>query len=161
VPGIYEGRNALIKTNVGEASIYGFDFRADYNFWSDVVFYTTISYVKGDDITTGGNLPEIPATNGNIGFKFGLFEFLNADIYSTIYTTQNDVAEGEITTPGYSVLNLLLNTIPINFSSISFRIYSGVENIFDKEYRNHLSTTRGSITIEPGRNIFFKLAVDF
>jgi len=161
VPGIYEGRNALIKTNVGEASIYGFDFRADYNFWSDVVFYTTISYVKGDDITTGGNLPEIPATNGNIGFKFGLFEFLNADIYSIIYTTQNDVAEGEITTPGYSVLNLLLNTIPINFSSISFRIYSGVENIFDKEYRNHLSTTRGSITIEPGRNIFFKLAVDF
>jgi outer membrane receptor protein involved in Fe transport len=36
-----------------------------------------------------------------------------------------------------------------------------VENIFDKAYRNHLSTTRGSITIEPGRNIFLKLAVDF
>jgi len=161
VPGIYEGRNAFIKTNIGEARIYGFDFRTDYNFWSDVVFYTTISYVKGDDISTDGNLPEIPAPNGNIGFKFSLFDYLNTDIYSSIFLAQNDVAEGEITTPGYTTFNLLLNTISINFSSISFRVFSGIENIFDTEYRNHLSTTRGTITIEPGRNIFVKLAVEF
>jgi hemoglobin/transferrin/lactoferrin receptor protein len=161
VPGTYEGRNAFIKTNIGEARIYGFDFRTDYNFWRDYIFYTTISYVKGDDLTTDGNLPEIPAPNGNIGVKLGLFEYLNADIYTTIFAEQNDVAKGEITTPGYTVFNILLNTIPIKFSSISFRIYSGVENIFDNAYRNHLSTTRGSIIIEPGRNIFLKLAVDF
>ncbi len=161
MPGVFEGRNAFIKTNIGEARIYGFDFRIDYNFWSDYIFYTTISYVKGDDLTTGGNLPEIPAPNGNIGFKLGLFEYLNADIYASMFAEQNSAAEGEITTPGYVVFNFLLNTIPINFSSISFRIYSGVENIFDTTYRNHLSTTRGSITIEPGRNIFVKLAVDF
>ena len=161
VPGTYDGRNALIKTNIGEARIYGFDFRTDYNFLKDFIFYTTISYVKGDDLTTDGNLPEIPATNGNIGFKFGLLEYLNTEIYASIFTEQNNVAEGEFTTPGYVVFNFLLNTIPIKFSNISFRIYSGVENLFDKAYRNHLSTTRGSITIEPGRNIFLKLAVDF
>jgi hemoglobin/transferrin/lactoferrin receptor protein len=161
VPGVFEGRNAFIKTNIGEARIYGFDFRTDYNFWRDYIFYITISYVKGDDLTTNGNLPEIPALNGNIGFKFGLFEYLNADIYTSIFAKQNDVAEGEITTPGYAVFNLLLNTIPIKLSTISFRIYSGMENVFDKSYRNHLSTTRGSITIEPGRNIFLKLAVEF
>jgi outer membrane receptor protein involved in Fe transport len=161
VPGIYEGRNAFIKTNIGEARIYGFDFRMDYNFWSDVVFYTTISYVKGDDLSTDGNLPEIPAPNGNIGFKFGLFDYLNTDIYSSIFLAQNDVAEGEITTPGYTTFNMLLNTTSIKFSSISFRVFSGIENIFDTAYRNHLSTTRGTITIEPGRNIFVKLAVEF
>jgi hemoglobin/transferrin/lactoferrin receptor protein len=161
VPGIFEGRNAFIKTNIGEARIYGFDFSADYNFWREYIFYTTASYVKGDDITANGNLPGIPAPNGNIGFIFGLFEYLNADIYSSIYAEQNDVAEGEITTPGYVVFNILLNTVPIKFSNISFRVYSGVENIFDKGYRNHLSTTRGSLTIEPGRNIFLKLAIDF
>jgi len=161
VPGTFEGRNAFIKTNIGEARIYGFDFRTDYNFWKDFIFYTTISYVKGDDLTTDSNLPEIPAPNGNIGFKFILFEYMNADIYSTIFAPQNDVAEGEITAPGYSILNFLLNTASIKFLSVSFRIYSGVENIFDKAYRNHLSTTRGSITIEPGRNLFLKLAVEF
>lgn len=161
VPGTFEGRNALIKTNIGEARIYGFDFSADYNFWRDYIFYTTASYVKGDDITADGNLPEIPPLNGRIGLKFGFLDYLQTDISSTIFAEQNDVAEGEITTPGYAVFNFLLNTTPIKFSSLSFRVYSGVENIFDKAYRNHLSTTRGSITIEPGRNIFLKLAVDF
>ncbi|MCW8806454.1 MAG: TonB-dependent receptor, partial [Ignavibacteriaceae bacterium] len=161
VPGTFEGRNTFIKTNIGEARIYGFDFRTDYNFWSDYIFYTTISYVKGDDLTTDGNLPEIPAPNGNIGLKFGLFEYMNAEIYTSVLAEQNDVAEGEITTPGYVVFNFLLNTNLIKLSTISFRIYSGIENIFDKSYRNHLSTTRGSITIEPGRNIFLKLAVEF
>ena len=161
VPGTYEGRNALIKTNIGEARIYGFDFGADYNFWKDYIFYTTASYVKGDDLTADGSLPEIPPLNGRIGFKLSFLEYLRADVSSTIFAEQNDVAEGEISTPGYAVFNFLLNTIPIKFSNISFRVYSGVENIFDKGYRNHLSTTRGSITIEPGRNIFLKLAVDF
>jgi len=161
VPGTFEGRNALIKTNIGEARIYGFDFSADYNFWRNYIFYTTASYVKGDDITADGNLPEIPPLNGRVGFKFRFLDYLQTDISSTLFAEQNDVAEGELSTPGYAVFNLLLNTVPIKFSSISFRVYSGVENIFDKGYRNHLSTTRGSITIEPGRNIFLKLAVDF
>ncbi|HSW54379.1 MAG TPA: TonB-dependent receptor [Ignavibacteriaceae bacterium] len=161
VPGTYEGRNALIKTNIGEARIYGFDFSADYNFWRDYIFYTTASYVKGDDITADGNLPEIPPLNGRVGFKFGFLNYFQTDISSTLFAEQNNVAEDELTTPGYAVFNLLLNTVPIIFSNFSFRIYSGVENIFDKGYRNHLSTTRGSITIEPGRNIFLKLAVDF
>ncbi len=86
VPGIFEGRNALIKTNIGEARIYGFDFRIDYNFWRDYIFYTTISYVKGDDLTTGGNLPEIPPLNGKIGFKFGLFEYLTCRCFIHRYS---------------------------------------------------------------------------
>jgi hemoglobin/transferrin/lactoferrin receptor protein len=161
VPGTYEGRNALIKTNIGEARIYGFDLSADYNFWQDYILYATASYVKGDDITANGNLPEIPPLNGRLGFKLSFLEYLQADVSSSIFVEKNDVAEGEITTPGYAVFNLLLNTVPIKLSNISFRIYSGVENIFDKAYRNHLSTTRGSITIEPGRNIFLKLVLDF
>jgi len=161
VPGTYEGRNALIKTNIGEARIFGFDFGADYNFWRDYIFYTTASYVKGDDITADGNLPEIPPLNGRIGFKFEFLDYLQTDISTSLFAEQNNVAEGELTSPGYAVFNLLLNTVPIKFSSINFRVYSGVENIFDKAYRNHLSTTRGSITIEPGRNIFLKLAVEF
>jgi outer membrane receptor protein involved in Fe transport len=160
VPGTYEGRNALIKTNIGEARIYGFDLSIDYNFYRNYIFYTTASYVKGDDITADGNLPEIPPLNVRVGIKFEFLDYLQTDISSTLFAEQNDVAEGESTTPGYAVFNLLLNTTTIKLSNFSFRIYSGVENLFDKAYRNHLSTTRGSITIEPGRNIFVKLAVE-
>lgn len=161
VPGTFESRNAFIKTNIGNARIYGFDFRFDYNFWRDFILYTTASYIKGEDLTANGNLPEIPPLNGRVGFKFGLLDYLQTDISSTIFAEQNDVAFGEISTAGYAIFNLLLNTSSIKISTISFRLYSGIENIFDKSYRNHLSTTRGRITIEPGRNIFLKLAFDF
>ncbi len=63
-----------------------------------------------------------------VGFKFGFLNYLQTDISSTLFAEQNDVAEGEATTPGYAVFNLLLNTTPIIFNNFSFRIYSGVEN---------------------------------
>ena len=69
VPGTFEGRNAFIKTNIGQSRLYGFDLSLDYNFFNDFVFYTTASYVKGDDITSNGNLPEIPPLNGILGFQ--------------------------------------------------------------------------------------------
>ncbi|MDH7605791.1 MAG: TonB-dependent receptor, partial [Melioribacter sp.] len=161
MPGKFEGRNAFIKTNIGEARIYGFDFNADYNFYHNHILYATASYVKGDDITANSNLPAIPPLNGIIGIKIDLFEKLQADFSSTIFTAQNKVAANEMTTPGYAVFNLSLNTYTLKFSSLKLRVYAGVENIFNKNYRNHLSTTRGSITIEPGRNFFINLIADF
>lgn len=158
IPGKFEGRNAFIKTNIGEARLYGFDLGTDYNFYNDYVFHVSVAYVKGDDITAGGNLPEISPLNGNIGIKFGLLEKLEVDLSSTIFAAQNKVAAGEMTTPGYAVFNFQFNTKPINFSSFNMQIFAGVENIFDKNYRDHLSTTRGSITVEPGRNFFIKLS---
>ena len=160
-PGTYEGRPAFIKTNIGEARLYGFDLRTDYNFYEDFVAYFVASYVKGDDITSGGNLPQVPPLNGTLGVRFGLFQYFEADLSSTIFAAQNDIAEGEITTPGYAVFNVLLNTKTINLSSINFRVFAGIDNIFDKNYRNHLSTTRGSITVEPGRNFYIKLLTNF
>ena len=137
------------------------DLRADYNFYSDYVFYTTASYIKGDDITSGGHLPEISPLNGNIGIRFNLFDEIGADISSTIFARQAKVAAGELETPGYAVFNLSLNTKNIQLASANFRIFAGVENIFDKEYRNHLSTTRGLIVVEPGRNFYIKFVADF
>ena len=161
IPGTFEGRNAFIKTNIGEARIYGFDFNADYNFYHNHIFYATASYVKGDDITANSNLPAIPPLNGIIGIKLDLFEKLQADFSSTIFAAQNKVAANEMTTPGYAVFNLSLNTYTLKLSSLKLRVYTGIENIFNKNYRNHLSTTRGSITIEPGRNFFINLIADF
>jgi hemoglobin/transferrin/lactoferrin receptor protein len=161
VPGTFGGRNAFIKTNIGEARIYGFDFQADYNFYNDCIVYTNASYVKGDDLTVDGNLPQIPPLNGDIGIKFNLFGKLQSDFSATIFAAQNSVAANEMKTPGYAVFNLLINIRTIKLSSLDVRLYAGIENILDKNYRNHLSTTRGEIDIEPGRNFFVNLVADF
>ena len=161
LPSTFEGRNAFIKTNIGEARLYGFDLRSDINLYNNINMYTTVAYVKGDDLSANGNLPSIPPLNGNIGINFSLSEILNADISSTFFAEQNKTAAGEIRTPGYLYFNIYLNSTAVKFNGFNFRIYTGIENIFNREYRNHLSTTRGSITVEPGRNLFIKLTADF
>ncbi len=161
VPGIFDGRNAYIKTNINRARMYGFDFHVEYNFYYTSIFYATASYVKGDDITAKGNLPEIPPLNGNIGIKFELPEKIHADFSSIIFAAQNMTAAGEITTPGYAYFNFFVSSGQIYLDPIDLSITAGIENIFNKAYRNHLSTTRGFITLEPGRNFLIKLITKF
>ena len=157
IPGTFEGRNAYIKTNIGSARLYGFDFHTDYNFYNNFVFHFTASYVKGDDLTANGNLPAISPLNGNFGIKFNLFEYLETDLSATVFTAQNKVATGEKTTPGYAYLNLFCSMASFKFGGIDLQVSGGIENIFNKEYRDHLSTSRGFNRSEPGRNLFVKL----
>jgi outer membrane receptor protein involved in Fe transport len=56
---------------------------------------------------------------------------------------------------------LALNSDTFNSSGLDLKISAGMENILNKNYRNHLSTARGSITAEPGRNIYLKLTLNF
>jgi outer membrane receptor protein involved in Fe transport len=161
LPGKFDGRDARIKTNIGEARLYGFDLRSEYNFYSDYVAYVNLAYVKGDDLTAKSDLPQIPPLNGIIGYKMGLFDLVQIDVNSTVFAEQNKVAAGELKTPGYAIFNFYINTEPISFYNIKLRLFAGVENIFDKAYRDHLSSTRGLIKLEPGRNIFLKVAFDF
>ncbi|MFA6978731.1 MAG: TonB-dependent receptor [Ignavibacteriaceae bacterium] len=157
IPGTFEGKNAFVKTNIGEAQLYGFDLHSEYNFLNDYIFHFTASYVKGDDITAKSNLPGIPPLNGNAGIKFTLLNYLVADFSSTIFAQQNKIATGEMKTPGYVYFNLSCTSTYIEFGLIEAQAAGGIENIFNKDYRNHLSTGRGFIKSEPGRNIFLKL----
>jgi hemoglobin/transferrin/lactoferrin receptor protein len=86
---------------------------------------------------------------------------MQAEIFSVIFAEQNETAEGEMKTPGYAVFNAALNSNIFNLSGLGLKISAGTENIFNKSYRNHLSTARGNITIEPGRNIYFKLTLNW
>jgi outer membrane receptor protein involved in Fe transport len=159
--GTFEGRNALIKTNIGKARLYGFDFGTEFNFMSEWVLYAVLSYVRGEDTEKNEYLPQIPPLNGRFGFKAPVLNYFYFDISSILFARQNKIAPGEIETPGYATFDLYLNTIPINYSFIDLQFYAGIENIMDKSYRNHLATNRGFILSEPGRNFFVKVKVGF
>lgn len=156
-PGTYEGRIAQIKTNIGKARLYGFDFLFNYNYYEDWLGYLTAAYVKGDDLSDEKNLPQIPPLNGTVGLRTSLTKNLSTEFSSTFYAAQKDIADGEINTPGYVIYNLTVHLKNLEFSSVRLQVFTGVENIFDTSYRNHLSTARGGITVEPGRNIYVRL----
>ncbi|MCJ7555179.1 MAG: TonB-dependent receptor, partial [Ignavibacteriaceae bacterium] len=156
-PGMFEERLAQIKTNIGEARLYGFDLMVNYNFYKDWLIYSTASFVKGDDLSEDTNLPQIPPLNGTLGLKMSLVNDIETELSSTIYAAQNDIAVGEIAASGYAIFNLSVNVKNIEFAPAHLQLFAGVDNIFNKSYRSHLSTTRGGMTIEPGRNFYIKL----
>lgn len=149
------------KANVGKARLYGYDFGFEYNFWSTLVTYGSVSYVIGEDLLNNANLPQITPLNGRFGLRFPVYNYLNADISSTLFAKQTNLAAGETATPGYAVLDFHLNTNEINWNYFHFRLFGGVENILNKSYREFLSTNRGIIKSEPGRDFFLKLQVNW
>jgi hemoglobin/transferrin/lactoferrin receptor protein len=152
---------ALINSNVDETILYGVDMKLDLHLMQNLVFHSTLSYVRGRDIRNDQNLPLIPPFNGIAGLKYHFPGSLTVDIFSEWAARQNKTAEGETATPGYALLSLRTYTAPVNLNFARVRFTAGVENIFDKAYQNHLSTNRGAIQIEPGRNFYIKMQLHF
>jgi len=149
------------KANVGKARLYGFDEGFEYNFWSTLVTYCSISYVRGQDLLNNASLPQITPLNSTLGLRFPIYKYLNADVSSTLFAKQTNPGIGETATPGYAVFDFHLNTNEINWNYFHFRLFGGVENILNKSYKEFLSTNRGIVKSEPGRDFFLKLQVNW
>lgn len=149
------------KSNVGKARLYGYDLGFEYNFWENLVSYGNISYVRGENLLNHTNLQQIVPLNGRIGLRFPVLTYLYTDLSSTFFAKQNNNSPGEIATPGYAVFDFYLSTSEINIKYFSFKLYSGIENLFDKSYKQYLSTNRGFIKDEPGRNFFLKFQINW
>lgn len=161
-PGTYDNKPAYIKTNVGKAILYGYDFDFTYNFYKSYVVYGSLSYVRGKDTENELDLPQMPPLNGRLGLRGLVTNYVMFDVSSSLYNGQDKVAPGEVPTPGYATFNIGLSSTQLDlYKYLKLQLFAGVENLLDKSYRDHLSTNRGSVTIEPGRNFYFKVGVDF
>jgi len=49
----------------------------------------------------------------------------------------------------------------INIGATRLKLFGGIDNITDRSYTNHLSTNRGGISVEPGRNIYLRMNFSF
>lgn len=161
MPGTYEGRQALIKQNVGSSTIAGFDANAEYNFAGPLTFKGGVSFVTGEDNENQRPLPQIAPLNLRLGISCLLPAGLRMFFGSTIYDRQDRVADGESATPGYAVFDLYGSySLPMG-NSAGVMISAGIENMLDKNYRSHLTTARGTVTSEPGRNAFLNLTLNY
>jgi iron complex outermembrane receptor protein len=140
----------IYRTSGESAFMFGFEGQLDVNFWKHLSFTANISYTNGRFNDTGNPLPAIPPMKGlfEINYKRENFAF---GINTELATAQNRVDDFENTTPGYGIMNTyaqysLITGQFIHSLSVNF------ENIFNKEYRNHLSRVR-SIMPEAGRNL--------
>ncbi|MCX6875913.1 MAG: TonB-dependent receptor [Verrucomicrobia bacterium] len=121
--------------NIDQAELYGAEFVAGYDFNDSFSIDGTVSYVRGHDLTNGGNLYRIAPLRSTLDLSYrhegweGHLEWLLADRQDAVASVQ-----GESPTPGYGLLNLRLAR---EFNS-GLRIELGVENLLDKRYEDHL-----------------------
>ncbi len=161
-PSTYEGRSALKKTNVGTAVLYGAEIRGDVASRGGALRgYASAAYVYGQDRYLDAPLPLIPPFNGTAGLEVKLGGAARAEFVASFFADQERIASWEKRTPGYALYDLYLSSRPIGFAGLKTRLVLGVENLFDRAYRDHLSTNRGSITVQPGRNVIVRLQTDF
>jgi outer membrane receptor protein involved in Fe transport len=160
--GVKDTLPALVNANVDRALLYGFDFKADYNVIDNLVLSAAVSYVRGKDTKAKTSLPQIPPFNARLGARYSFSKICSAELAWTLAAKQSKVAEGESETAGYGKLDFAVNSVNFRIMhGLWLQIFAGIDNITDNTYTNHLSTNRGSISIEPGRNFFARACFTF
>lgn len=152
---------AFINANLSRALLYGADFGLQYNLFSGFVIFASGAYVRGKDTEAGENLPRIPPLNGRLGLRYSHPGIGTAEITAVGAARQDKIAEGEKETGGYVRYDLSFSTAGIKVWRTRLTLFAGIDNLTDRKYTNHLSTNRGSISVEPGRNAYLKLLLSF
>jgi hemoglobin/transferrin/lactoferrin receptor protein len=159
--GLTDTLPALVNANVSKALLYGFDFGFQYNLYSDFVLFGAGSYVRGKDTQAKTSLPQIPPLNGRLGIRYSYNKIGSAEITIVGAARQDKIAEGEKETGGFTRFDLALSSTEIRLGHARVQLFTGVDNIGDRSYTNHLSTNRGEVSVEPGRNIYLRMSLSF
>jgi iron complex outermembrane receptor protein len=129
------GLPVLQYDNIDRAELYGFELVGGWRFNDAFALDGSVSYVRGRNKDTGGDLYRIAPLRGMLDLSYrrdsweSHLEWVWADAQNRVADLQN-----EQPTPGYGILNL---RVAKTFSE-SIRIEIGVENLLDKRYADHL-----------------------
>ena len=113
-------------------------------------------FVNAEEDATGANLPLIPPQRLGLGLHGGWDNF-DASIDAIFADDQTDVAENELPTEGYSLLNASLS---YTFAEPGLYLFLRGSNLLDEDIRQHTSPLKDLVPL-PGRSVHFGLRYDF
>jgi len=161
---IAKGANILEFSNV-DAHIFGVDLEAGYSFDENWRVDAGLNYVRGQILSApvalnNDNLYRIAPLNGRTQLTYQNAGWMGS-VEGVFVARQGDVAayNDELKTAGYMLMNVRASYEPVK----NFVIGTGVENILDKRYQNHLNgyqlhnRTNGRV-FSPGRNVYATLS---
>jgi len=128
------GKDHLKFTNV-DAKLYGIDLNGYYHITDQVELSTIISYVQGERRDIDDNLYRIAPLNGQVNISYHADDWMFKS--SLVMAAKQDdvsVTNNEQKTAGYGVVNLDAQY----YASNDLTLRLGIDNIFDKNYQNHL-----------------------
>jgi len=147
------GQIIVQSQNINDVVLYGFESSFRYNISDSSEIKAVINYTWGKETSSSLTEPadRIPPLNGFIGYKKTLTEKWSINPKIVFATTQNRLSARDVRDPrihpngtgGFTSYNIYANWKASGTSTVRF----GLENIFDKKYREH-----GSGLEAAGRN---------
>ena len=129
--------------NVGKAEIQGLEFEAA---WDSPRFFGRAAYtlIRGKDGKSGKNLNSIPADELalNVGGRIPEYGLLFG-WRGVFAAAQKRVSGRQPASSGYSVHDVYAAWIPADGPFGGLEVRAGIDNIFDKSYKEHLAGDSG------------------
>jgi len=126
--------NPLKFTNV-DAKLYGADVNGHYYINDQIQLSAIISYVRGERRDINDNLYRIAPLNGQVSASY-FSENWSVNLALVMAGAQENVSltNDEQESAGYGIVNIDAQY----YFNNSLTLRAGVDNLFDKEYQNHL-----------------------
>ena len=138
------------------AKISGVEFQSELKFSPSFTFLVKASFTRGE-MTDGGKLPQIPPAKLYLEASYKLFESSTLELSAEMAASQEETDTFETPTAGYISVNTNFHR-SFSLGRLTGLLSIGIDNIFDADYRNHLSRVK-SIMPETGRNLRTTLKV--
>ena len=143
-----------------DATLYGGEIHLNKNTSFDwLSYYTSLEYVFGET-QDGMALPYISPLTFNQVFNISFSSNYSFEIDFVAKAQQNRTAMYEESTDGYSLLNLSGSWMTSLLGN-DLNIFWNIDNVFNKEYYDHLSRLKTAGIHEMGRNISVGLKYNF
>lgn len=160
--------DTLRLDNASRALLYGFDASISYEMVRGLKIYASGAWTIGRELprqeeSLWGWLPTIPPLGVRGGICYENPRILGADLSVTASGARKAdcIALGERPTDAWYRLDFAIHSKVFNFGRCSLQLFSGVDNITDQTIVNFLSTNRGNIKCEAGRNFFIRARLTF
>ena len=129
------GDDYPLKFSNVDAKLYGADVNWYYNLSDNFQLSGIASYVKGERRDIDDNLYRIAPLNGQVSFSYH-DENIITNLTLVAVAAQDDVSatNTEQATSGYGLVNIDVEY----FVTSGVTLRGGVDNLFDREYQNHL-----------------------
>ncbi len=139
------GYNVYMKENTDRAFIRGAEAEADVELGKGLRLQGGLAYAYGQNKTRNEPLRRIPPFNGRLRSTYTNNKWFAAVEY-WFASKQNRLAQGDKDdnrippggTPGFSVFNTL-----VGYELKKIRVQTGLQNLFNKDYRTHGSGING------------------
>jgi len=151
--GLEEDETPIFEYVQQNSTFTGFEADLGYQFddsWNNQWSFRVFADMTEAELNTGDNIPRIPAERYGVNVNW-LRGPWSVSLDHTHVAKQNSIAEFELPTEGYDLLDLSLNWVHYS-DHIETLVFLKGANLLDEEIRDHASFIK-DIAPRPGRSI--------